>query len=68
MSFQQRQFVEVQFRLPPDGEHLNHPAVIISNNDINEHEGGFIAVMMTSNDTKDMYSFPVTDEMVTTPF
>jgi hypothetical protein len=35
MKLRQRQIVEVPFRLPPDGKVLNHPCIIISNEDIN---------------------------------
>ena len=57
----QREVVEVQFRCPPDGEFKNHPVVVMSNDDINEHEGAFLAMMMTSHDWDDAYSFPVDD-------
>jgi hypothetical protein len=63
MSYQQREVVELQFRLPPDGDFLSHPAVIISNDEINELEGGFTAVMITHTDHDDEYSFPISNEM-----
>ena len=65
MPFEQRQLVEVQFRLPPDGEHLNHPAVILSNSEINAIENGFVAVMLTHTNHDDEFSFEVDDEMFT---
>lgn len=57
MAFEQRQIVEVQFRLPPYGELENHPAVIISNSEINGDELGFSAIMITHTDHDDEYSF-----------
>ncbi len=65
----QRDVVEVQFRLPPDGKLLNHPVIVISNDDINQHEGGFIGVMMTSEESYkgDEYSFELSDDMFTKP-
>lgn len=68
MGFQKRQLIEVQFRLPPNGELKEHPAVILSNSEINELEEGFVAVMMTSNNPDDEYSFPISDDMVSLPF
>ena len=63
MAFEQRQIVEVQFRLPPDGELKNHPAVIISNSEINSEEFGFTAVMITHSDSDDEYTFEIDDKM-----
>ena len=69
MSVRQRQIVEVAFRLPPDGKAMNHPCVVLSNNEINNEEQGFVAVMMTSEPRykDDLYSFEVSDNMLTKP-
>lgn len=69
MTIRQRQIVEVAFRLPPDGELLNHPCIVISNDEINEEEQGFVAVMMTSEShyKDDRYSFQLTDNMLAKP-
>jgi hypothetical protein len=58
----QRDLVEVSFRCPPDGEFLNHPVLVLSNDDINEHEGAFLGMMMTSHNWDDAYSFVVNNE------
>lgn len=65
---QQRDVVEVSFRLP-DGTFKPHPVIVLSNSDINELEGGFVAVMMTSqiHYKGDDYSFVVNDSMFTKP-
>ena len=68
MPYSQRQIVEVFFRLPPDGEKLKHPVVILSNSEINEDERAFVAVMMTSRNHDDEYSFTLDDSMVSKPF
>lgn len=65
----QRDVVEVLFRLPADGDLKQHPVIVLSNNDINEEEGGFVAVMMTSKEhyKGDDYSFELDDSMFTKP-
>lgn len=69
MAIEQRQIVEVQFRLPPDGDLLNHPCVVLSNTEINEEEQGFVAVMITSENRykDDLYSFELDSSMLTKP-
>lgn len=67
MPYEQREIVEVQFSLPPDGKFLAHPALIISNSDINEIEEGFTAVMITHADHDDEYSFLIDDKMFSKP-
>ena len=64
---EQREVVEVEFRLPSDGILKKHPVIVISNSDINETEEGFVAVMMTSSEKykDDEYSFEVNDSMFT---
>ena len=39
----QRNVVEVQFRLPSDGRLEEHPVIVLSNDEINEIEDGFVA-------------------------
>lgn len=67
MPFEQRQIVEVQFRLPPDGNFLQHPAVIISNTEVNNIEEGFVAVMITHTNHDDEYSFSIDDKIFSKP-
>lgn len=66
---QQREVVEVQFRLPSDGRFEHHPVIVLSNDEINEEEEGFVAVMMTSQEKHkgDEYSFEVDSSMFTKP-
>lgn len=51
MKYHQRDIVEVNF-LFPDGTFKPHPAIIISNDELQEDELGLVyLVLITSNDT-----------------
>ena len=65
MKYHQRDIVEVSF-LFPDGTFKPHPAIIISNDELQLDEDGMIyLVLITSNDTiYPQYSYPLTDEML----
>ena len=65
MKYHQKDIVEVSF-LFPDGTFKPHPAIIVSNDQLQEDEDGmFYLVLITSNDTLNMqYSYPLTDEMI----
>ena len=65
MKYHQRDIVEVSF-LFPDGTFKPHPAIIVSNNQLQEDEDGmFYLVLITSNDwLNPQYSYSLTDEMI----
>ena len=65
MKYHQRDIVEVSF-LFPDGTFKPHPAIIVSNDQLQEDEVGmFYLVLITSNDwINPQYSYPLTEEMV----
>lgn len=65
----QRDVVEVEFRLPSDGRTEKHPVIVLSNEEINNDEEGFVAVMMTSQEhyKDDEYSFDLDNTMFTKP-
>ena len=65
MKYHQRDIVEVNF-LFPDGTFKPHPAIIVSNDELQiDEEGMFYLVLITSNDwLNPQYSYPLTDEMV----
>lgn len=65
MKYHQRDIVEVSF-LFPDGTFKPHPAIIVSNDQLQEDEDGmFYLVLITSNDwLNPQYSYPLSDEMV----
>ena len=65
MKYHQRDIVEVSF-LFPDGTFKPHPAIIVSNDQLQEDEDGmFYLVLITSNDwINPQYSYPLTDDMI----
>lgn len=65
MKYSQRDIVEVNF-LFPDGTLKVHPAIIISNDGLQEDEFGLVyLVLITSNlDLNPQYSYPLSNEML----
>ena len=65
MKYHQRDIVEVNF-LFPDGTYKPHPAIIVSNDVLQEDEDGLLyLVLISSNDTiNPQYSYPLTNEML----
>ena len=65
MKYHQRDIVEVNF-LFPDGTFKPHPAIIVSNDQLQIDEEGMVyLVLITSNDwLNPQYSYPLTDEMI----
>lgn len=65
MKYHQKDIVEVSF-LFPDGTFKPHPAIIVSNDQLQEDEEGMLyLVLITSNDTINMqYSYPLTEKMI----
>ncbi len=59
----QRDIVEIAFGNGID----NHPAIVLSNALVQEVEGAFVCVMMTSKDYDDEFSFKIDDTMVVKP-
>ncbi|MCB9425524.1 MAG: type II toxin-antitoxin system PemK/MazF family toxin [Flavobacteriales bacterium] len=60
----QRDIVEVVF---DDDFGGNHPAIVLSNKLVQDVEGYFVCVMMTSKNFNDEFSFVINDEMLTKP-
>lgn len=60
----QRDIVEVIFDDDLDG---NHPAIVLSNKLVQEIEGYFVCVMMTSSNYDDEFSFVIEKNMLTKP-
>ena len=65
MPYQRGDIVEVNLGMPPDGKVLNHPAVIISNDDVFLDDECYVIVMITSQQYADKYTFEITNEMLT---
>jgi mRNA-degrading endonuclease toxin of MazEF toxin-antitoxin module len=66
MKINQRDIVEVQFQLP-NGSIKNHPALVISNNAVLETEDIFYAVMISTKDYNDEFTFTLNSSMCTKP-
>lgn len=66
MKYIQRDIVEINF-LFPDGTTKPHPAVIISNDELQEDEGFIYLAMISSKAYNDKYNFELFDEMLTVP-
>lgn len=60
----QRDIIEIVFDQDFGG---NHPAIVISNKLVQEIEGYFVCIMMTSTNHDDVFSFVITDDMVINP-
>ena len=65
MKYHQRDIVEVNF-LFPDGTHKPHPAIIVSNDTLQEDEDGLLYLVLISSNDKinPQYSYPLSDEML----
>ncbi|MFZ4798287.1 MAG: type II toxin-antitoxin system PemK/MazF family toxin [Bacteroidia bacterium] len=65
MSISQRDIVEVEFNLPQGN--IFHPAIVLSKNEAIDQEESFVAVMMTTTDHDDEFSYTITSDMLTKP-
>ena len=65
MSFQKGDIIEVYFDLPYSKETKTHPAIIISNDDVYDKDESYVCVMMSSNTDTDLFTFEITQEMLT---
>lgn len=65
MKYHQRDIVEVNFQFA-DGTFKVHPAIIVSNDDLQEDEFGLMyLVLITSNKIlNQQYAYPLSDQMV----
>lgn len=63
MKYHQRDIVEINF-LFPNGVMKPHPAIIISNDELQEIECFVYLVLISSKNYNDIYSYPLTDEML----
>lgn len=63
MKYHQKDVVEINF-LFPNGAFKPHPAIIISNDNLQEVEGFVYLVLISSKNYNDEYSYPLTDEML----
>ena len=66
MKYSQRDIVEINF-LFPDGSFKPHPAVIVSNDEIQDNEGYIYLCMISSKPYNPEYCYELDDEMLTVP-
>lgn len=66
MKYRQRDIVEINFMFP-DGTSKPHPALIVSNDELQEVEGYIYLCLISSKDYNPEYSYPLSDEMLTVP-
>jgi len=66
MKVNQRDIVEVNFQLP-NGKFKVHPALVVSNQNVLNTEDIFYAVMISSKEYNDEFTFELTDAMVSKP-
>ncbi len=64
MPYDRGDIIEVNLAMPPDGKVLNHPAVIISNNEVYDDDDCYIIIMLTSQEYEDKYTYRISDEML----
>lgn len=66
MRYHQRDIVEINF-LFPDGVSKPHPALIVSNDQLQEDEGFMYFALISSKDYNPQYCYDLTDDMMTKP-
>jgi len=66
MKYHQRDIVEIDFPIPGEGFKV-HPAIIVSNDELQVNEGFVYLVMISSQDLvySRQYAYPLTDDMLT---
>lgn len=67
MMYHKGDIVEINF-LFPNGTCKPHPALIVSNDELQETEDIIYLCLISSKDYNSEYSFPIEEHMVTTPF
>jgi len=66
MQVSQRDIIELNFQLP-NGSFKAHPALVISNNNVLDAENIFYALMISSKEYNDDFSFKLLDSMLGKP-
>ena len=66
MKYEQKDIVEINF-LFPDGTFKVHPALIVSNNQLQETEGIIYLCMISSKSYNPQYCYELQDNMLTKP-
>lgn len=66
MRYHQRDIVEINFMFP-DGTFKPHPALIVSNDELQEDEGFIYLCMISSKAYNPQYNYELSDNMLTEP-
>jgi len=66
MKVNQRDIVELNFELP-NGKLKAHPALVVSNQNVLDVEDIFYAVMISTKEYNDEFTFKLTNSMLTKP-
>lgn len=66
LKYTQRDIVEINFMFP-DGSFKPHPALIVSNDDLQNDEGFIYLCMISSKAYNSQYNYELSDNMLTTP-
>ncbi len=66
MKVSLRDIIEVSFELP-NGKFKTHPALVVSNQNVLDTEDIFYAVMISSKDYNDEFTFALANDMLTKP-
>lgn len=66
MKYEQRDIVEINFVFP-DGTSKPHPALIVSNNELQIAEGFIYLCMISSKNYNSEYCYTLEDDMLVTP-
>jgi len=67
MPFQRGDIIEIPFIIPHNNRAENHPAVIISNEDVYGTDECYICAMMTHSQHRDRFTFVITEDMLVRP-
>jgi mRNA-degrading endonuclease toxin of MazEF toxin-antitoxin module len=67
MAFQRGDIIELTFLIPGKNKTEQHPAVIISNDDVYNNEGIYICVMITHSGLNESFAFNLTPDMFLNP-
>src|ERR1039457_275593 len=67
MPYQRGDIVEVPFIIPDTNRLENHPAVIISNDNVFAGDGIYICAMITHSNYRDRFSFVLQNDMLNRP-
>jgi len=66
MKINQRDIVEVNFELP-NGNFKSHPALVVSNQNVLDAEDIFYAVMISTKEFNDEFTYELNNTMLTKP-